>query len=165
MSQDYRNIPPSGTPLSEKLDYAVNNTLSFGSKVADDFNDLVYIPPDTMATGAAILTGVLIYTLAKKHQWLERFVPGGRSNQAHRFTAWGLNLALAFGVASYANDAVLNMYGVRTPQSESKYTINVEPSLQKRAETPQTPYVPRERQPVNPDKEARVIQINPRVQP
>ncbi len=166
MAQDYQNLPPVGTPLTEKLQYGVNNAHTFANAVADDFNDLVHIPPDTMATGAAILTGVALYALSKKHNLVGRFVPGGRDNSLHRFVAWSLTVAMAFGAGSWANDAVLNSYGTRTPWNENTQRIKVDPALQGRSAAPQTLYVPQhERQAVNPDKDARVIQINPRVQP
>lgn len=166
MAQDYQNLPPVGAPLTEKLQYGVNNAHTFANAVVDDFHDLVHIPPDTMATGAAILAGVAVYALSKKHNLVGRFVPGGRDNNLHRFVAWSLTLAMAFGVGSMANDAVLNSYGTRTPWNENTQRVKVDPALQKRAAVPQTLSVPQhQRRTVNPDKDARVIQINPRVQP
>lgn len=163
MAQDYRNV---GAPLTEKLEYSLNNAHSFANAVVDDFHDLVHIPPDTMATGAAILAGVAFYALSRKHNLVGRFVPGGRDNTLHRFATWSMSLALAFGAGSMANDAVLNSYGIRTPWNENTQRIEVNAALQKRPAAPQAVSAPlHRRQEINPDQDARVIQINPRLQP
>jgi len=154
---------PAGTPGIEKFEYGTNNVITFATMAKNDLGKVVSIPPDTVATGAMTVVGVLAYALARSRGWGSRFVPGGRDSTLHNIGTWFMAIGIGLAAGVIANDTVLGMQGIRTPWNESTQRIQVDPALRQRTAAVQPVAQARKAQAVNPDEQAQVLEINPRL--
>ena len=153
---------PTGTPGLEKLENITNTTIEAGRVAKKDFDNAVTVYPDGAANIAMLFAFVIVMAFSLKNGWGGRLAPGGRGNPFHTVLAGGINLMLALAGAVVANDVVLGAYGVQTPSLTKPRVMSVDRDLYRQPPEPPVARTPEVRgEPVNPNRNARVIKLDP----
>ena len=147
----------------EKLEMFANNAWGFGQTIKRDLGEFVTTYPDFSANAAGFFAFIAVFALSLKLEVAEKFVPGGRDSRVHRLAVGVASFGMAVGGAVLAHDGTLNTYGVNASPNGNGQVIRVDRDLQKRIpdELPAASSVSRQPEPVNPNRNDRVIRLDP----
>lgn len=159
------NQPQDAASLPEQLWYKANSLMSYFND-ASQRTDFIVVSPSTWAWTAAIVTYVMANALMKKHGGYENILPGGRDGVFHNIGVFTARHATNLTLATMAMAATYSYHGMRTPDLDGPTKpISVQRSLSGPAPAVPKSLEARQPQAVNPDQNACVIQINPRLKP